>query len=72
MKQFCVLLAFIAIAAAVPSETDTLLSSTLKFVKDCGDKSMFLCLKVRELLSLISSVWLKMKSDLFLKEKCSP
>lgn len=47
MKQFVVLFAVLAVAAAAPSETDGLLSSALKFVKDCGDKSMVLCVKVR-------------------------
>lgn len=28
------------------TETDNLLSSALKFVRDCGDKSMLLCAKV--------------------------
>lgn len=37
----------IALAAAAPSESDSLLSTSLKFVKDCGDKSMVLCFKVR-------------------------
>lgn len=31
---------------AQPSETDGLLSTALHFVKECGDKSMFLCMKV--------------------------
>lgn len=48
MKQFVVLFAVLAVAAAAPSETDGILSSALKFVKDCGDKSMVLCVKVRE------------------------
>lgn len=48
MKQFVVLFAVLAVAAAAPqSETDGLLTSALKFVKDCGDKSMVLCVKVR-------------------------
>ncbi|XP_039451165.1 uncharacterized protein LOC120430146 [Culex pipiens pallens] len=49
MKQFVVLFAVLAVAAAAPSETDGLLSSALKFVKDCGDKSMVLCVKERAL-----------------------
>lgn len=47
MKSLCVLVVAIAVASASPSETDGLLTTALKFVKDCGDKSMFLCLKVR-------------------------
>lgn len=41
-------LSLIAYAAAVPSETDGLLSTALTFVKECGDRSMFLCMKVSE------------------------
>lgn len=36
----------LSVASAVPSETDGLLSTALHFVKECGDKSMFLCMKV--------------------------
>jgi hypothetical protein len=49
MKIFYVIFAVIAVASAAPSESDGLLSTTLKFVKDCGDKSMVLCLKERAL-----------------------
>ncbi|XP_065088814.1 uncharacterized protein Osi9 [Ochlerotatus camptorhynchus] len=50
MKQFVVLFAVLAVAAAAPqSETDGLLSSALNFVKNCGDKSMVLCVKERAL-----------------------
>lgn len=49
MKTFVVFVALFAVAAAAQSETDGLLSSALKFVKDCGDKSMVLCLKERAL-----------------------
>lgn len=46
MKIFCVFIAIFAVAAAA-SENDGLLTTALKFVKDCGDKSMVLCMKVR-------------------------
>lgn len=46
MKLFCVLVAIFAVAAAAPSETDNLLTSALRFVRECGDKSMVLCMKV--------------------------
>lgn len=47
MKIFCVFIAIFAVAAASSSETDGLLTTALKFVKECGDKSMVLCMKVR-------------------------
>lgn len=44
-----VLLAFgMSAASAVPSETDGLLTTALHFVKECGDKSIFLCMKVSD------------------------
>lgn len=47
MKKICVLFSIITIAtASMNSETDSLLSTALKFVRDCGDRSMFLCAKV--------------------------
>lgn len=46
MKQFYVLLVLVA-AASAASESDSLLTTTLKFVKDCNDKSITLCIKVR-------------------------
>lgn len=50
MKKICVLFSIITIAtASLQSETDSLLSSALKFVRDCGDKSMLLCAKERAL-----------------------
>jgi hypothetical protein len=48
MKHFCIILALVALTSAA-SETDGVLSTALKFVKDCGDKSMVLCLKERAL-----------------------
>ena len=49
MIKFYTLFALIALAAAAPSiESDGLLSKSIKFVKDCGDKSITLCLKVSE------------------------
>lgn len=49
MKEICVLLAIISVALGAPSyENEGLLTSTIKFVKDCGDKSMVLCFKVRQ------------------------
>lgn len=47
MKKICVLLSIISIAtASVNTETDNLLSTALKFVRDCGDRSMLSCAKV--------------------------
>jgi hypothetical protein len=46
MKQFCVLLVLVA-AASAASDTDGLVTTALKFVKDCNDKSLTLCIKVR-------------------------
>lgn len=46
MKQFCVLLVLVA-AVSATSESDGLLTTALKFVKDCNDKSITLCIKVR-------------------------
>lgn len=49
MKEICVLLAIFSVALGAPSyENEGLLTSTIKFVKDCGDKSMVLCFKVRQ------------------------
>lgn len=46
MKNLCVLIALVGIVNAIPSETDGLLTSALKMIKECGDNSMFLCMKV--------------------------
>lgn len=47
MKKICVLFSIMTIAtASLNTETDNLLSTALKFVRDCGDKSMLLCAKV--------------------------
>jgi hypothetical protein len=46
MKQFYVFLVLVA-AASAASESDGLLTTALKFVKDCNDKSITLCIKVR-------------------------
>lgn len=46
MKQFLVILVFVA-AASAASESDGLITTALKFVKDCNDKSITLCIKVR-------------------------
>lgn len=45
MKQFYVFFVMVA-AASATSESDGLITSTLKFVKDCNDKSLTLCIKV--------------------------
>lgn len=55
MKIICVFIAIFAVAAASSSENDGLLTTALKFVKDCGDKSMVLCMKVR----IINKKWKK-------------
>ncbi|XP_067619144.1 uncharacterized protein Osi9 [Eurosta solidaginis] len=54
MFKFVCLFALVATSAASSgtnqvSETDSLLTSALKMVKDCGDRSMVLCLKERAL-----------------------
>lgn len=64
LKRFTVLVALtltlgLTAASVVPSETDGLLTTALHFVKECGDKSMFLCMKVS------ASRWLR------LCDKCS-
>lgn len=48
MKQFCVFLMIVVVASA-SSESDGLLTTALKFVKDCNDKSITLCIKERAL-----------------------
>lgn len=45
MKQFVVFLFFV-VAASAASDSDSILTTTLKFVKDCNDKSITLCIKV--------------------------
>ena len=45
MKPFCFLILLIGAVAA--SDTDGLITGALKFVKDCNDKSITLCVKVR-------------------------
>ncbi|XP_050087572.1 uncharacterized protein LOC126572371 [Anopheles aquasalis] len=50
MKQFLVLFAVLAVAVAAPSnEADGMLTSALKFVRDCGQQSIVLCAKERAL-----------------------
>lgn len=46
MKQFYVFLVLV-VAASATSESDGLLTTALKFVKDCNEKSITLCIKVR-------------------------
>lgn len=46
MKQFYVFLLLVA-AASATSESDGLITTALKFVKDCNEKSITLCIKVR-------------------------
>lgn len=46
MKPFCFLILLIGAVAA--SDTDGLITGALKFVKDCNDKSITLCVKVRK------------------------
>jgi len=48
MKPFCFLILLIG-AAAATSDTDGLITGALKFVKECNDKSITLCVKVRKL-----------------------
>ncbi|KAH8326658.1 hypothetical protein KR067_011479 [Drosophila pandora] len=49
MFKFVCLFALIASTAAAASEADNLLTSALKMVKDCGERSMVLCMKERAL-----------------------
>lgn len=57
MKKICVLFSIITIAtASMNTETDNLLSTALRFVRDCGDKSMLLCAKVSKVFFLLSSL----------------
>ncbi|XP_055852412.1 uncharacterized protein LOC129916461 [Episyrphus balteatus] len=49
-KILCLIVLVAAVSAsAETSEGDNLLASALKMVKDCGDKSMILCIKERAL-----------------------
>jgi hypothetical protein len=52
MKHFCLLVLFIG-AATAASDTDGLITGALKFVKDCNDKSITLCIKVRRIGNLM-------------------
>lgn len=50
MFKFVCLFALVATSAAAShqaTEADSLLTSALRMVKDCGDRSVVLCLKVR-------------------------
>lgn len=47
MKPFCLVVLLIGAAAAASNDADGLISTALKFVKDCNDKSITLCVKVR-------------------------
>lgn len=49
MLKFVCLFALLASSAAAASEADSLLTSALKMVKDCGERSMVLCMKVNSL-----------------------
>jgi len=51
MFKFVCLFALIASTAAATSEADSLLTSALKMVKDCGERSMVLCMKVKHLVA---------------------
>lgn len=46
MKHFYLLVLLVG-AATAASDADGLISGALKFVKDCNDKSITLCIKVR-------------------------
>lgn len=48
MKHFYLLVLLVG-AATAASDTDGLISGALKFVKDCNDKSITLCIKVRRI-----------------------
>jgi hypothetical protein len=52
MKHFYLLVLLIG-AASATSDTDGLITGALKFVKDCNDKSITLCIKVRRIGNLM-------------------
>lgn len=52
MLKFVCLFALLASSAAAASEADSLLTSALKMVKDCGERSMVLCMKVNSLVAV--------------------
>lgn len=49
MLRLLLVFAVSACALGAPSggENEDLLTSSIRFVKDCGEKSVFLCFKVR-------------------------
>lgn len=47
MKQFYVFLV-LAVAGSATSDSDGLIKTALKFVKECNEKSLTLCIKVRQ------------------------
>lgn len=61
MKPFCFLILLIGAVAA--SDTDGLITGALKFVKDCNDKSITLCVKERAI-----QLFEKTKGDFELSE----
>lgn len=77
MKKICVLFSIITIAtASLNTETDNLLSTALRFVRDCGDKSMLLCAKVsktntksKEFFAIIISGFKKLEFSLLNLQK---
>lgn len=52
MKNFYLLVLFIG-AVAASTDTDGLLTTALKFVKDCNDRSITLCVKVRTRMKIV-------------------
>lgn len=60
MKHFYLLVLLVG-AATAASDTDGLISGALKFVKDCNDKSITLCIKVRRIddfkLNFCDNLW---------------
>lgn len=66
MKKICVLFSIMTIAtASLNTETDNLLSTALKFVRDCGDKSMLLCAKVSIVIFLLLLLLLADCSEMY-------
>lgn len=55
MKQFYVLFVLV-VAASAASDSDGLITSTLKFVKDCNEKSLTLCIKVRQWVVIVQTI----------------
>lgn len=56
MKHFYLLVLLVG-AATAASDTDGLITGALKFVKDCNDKSITLCIKVSRIANFKLNSW---------------